>query len=342
MAAMICDLARVAPKDSIFFYLQKEDRIAGQFFGEFQAVNTVYGVDDGFVVGTERLTKNLPLRVPIEARTVFKCGLSEDQILDRLTHPETGKALESNRLLWTLIYRKLAGNRGCVAIRDEEAELLRAGLRAIPGQVEVVGSAFNVQQDVEMTISAESAPSNGEPELTSQQLNLWPLYVLAGKGHQKREVFLQWRLIHDIVNRTPAIATLVGDAQVTWLANEVRCGVGNRSIDLLLQVVDQTTRQRKLIIIELKDEPLRNDSSMQVYKYVQWAIDHYVLSGDVDSVEPVMIATQRPRRSVGVTSRPLTPSFKRGSTDFAPRIAPLRTLVVDAEHVGSTTFLVET
>jgi hypothetical protein len=164
MAGMASDISRVANGDSVFFYLQQSKSSAGRFYGEFVAVGTPYGVENGKMIAGVKLSKNLPLRVSIAPKKVFPRGVREDDFLDRLSDPLSGVLLKPYEAPWTLIYRKLLGNRGCVAIRDQEADLLRRHLEAIPDNVPLEAGPFSLNsENHERRISLATANSTTSP-----------------------------------------------------------------------------------------------------------------------------------------------------------------------------------
>lgn len=61
--------------------------------------------------------KGLSYRIEIEADTVYSYGITEHEYLDDLTGKEA-----PYELCWSLIYRKLKGNRGCTMITPYEFE----------------------------------------------------------------------------------------------------------------------------------------------------------------------------------------------------------------------------
>jgi hypothetical protein len=342
MAKMVCDLSRVAPGDSIFFYLRRGARgEPGLFMGEFSAMSRAYGVTHGNHMNGTPLSKNLPLRIDIAARSVYSLGVPEDEFLDRLTAPDSGVPLASHEVPWSLIYRKLSANRGCVAIRDEEADLLRRCLRTKGGAV-LVGPVFNLQARTIVQSSPIPTASPAVGPTGKSVFDLWPSYLLGKAMHRSKEVFLQWKIISDLLSMSPAAQPILNGDQLLWLGNEVRCGVGNRAIDLLLEVSSGPAGSKRLIIIELKDDITRAKWESQIYKYVQWAIDHYLVSCPFLSIEPILVTTKtvrRPKKAIGKAPVSWRPNFSRGPISYDSKIRNLRCLRVDDSQVDTVGFL---
>lgn len=87
------------------------------FFGIFEAVSKAFYQPNSDDYLTNDLGKTLNFRVLIKGDKVYPKGVTEHEVLDSL------KCI--NRpcdMCWSLIYRKLKGNRGCTMITDKEAE----------------------------------------------------------------------------------------------------------------------------------------------------------------------------------------------------------------------------
>lgn len=335
MAGMASDISRVANGDSVFFYLQQSQFSPGRFYGEFVAVGIPYGVTKGKMVAGVKLSKNLPLRVAIAPKTVFPRGVKEDDFLDRLSDPRSGALLNLHAVPWTLIYRKLLGNRGCVAIRDQEADLLRRHLEAISDNTPLESGSFSLNsENSERQLSLVSANSPKQPtgdDLDDRlEINLRSLYDLAKKNGNQRELFLQWLLIKGFLSGDGTLASVVGDRKLLWLGNEVRCGVGNRAIDLLIETSGDSPTSRKLYVIELKDDSPRSIHQQQIDKYIRWAIDHYLADEIYEQLVPILVTTRdSPAVRLRQTWKPgQCKPYLRGQTDYSAKVAPLLHLLV--------------
>ena len=84
------------------------------FFGSFKVAEEPFLCNDKFL-DKKGLNKNLIFRVQLIPEKVYSKGITERECLDSLdgiTHP--------SQMCWSLIYRKLKGNRGCTMITDFE------------------------------------------------------------------------------------------------------------------------------------------------------------------------------------------------------------------------------
>ena len=66
----------------------------------------------------------------------------------------------------------------------------------------------------------------------------------------------------DLINKLKVI-----DKDITWIGNEMSCGVGMQSIDVIFIQEDNKTH---IVICELKDEQPKECIKNQIYKYIDW------------------------------------------------------------------------
>jgi len=124
LVGMMADANRVRQGDQIIFYLQQDFSkkiFEGKFFGIFKAQNDwsfLDNHDEGQYLTIE-LEKSLTFRTLIEPNKVYADGVTEWEALDEIKNMTS-----PNQMLWSLIYRKLKGNRGNTMITIYEAERL--------------------------------------------------------------------------------------------------------------------------------------------------------------------------------------------------------------------------
>ena len=118
LVGMIADINRIREGDNIVFYLQASSNSQGKFFGTFKAASTPFfdENDDNNYLKNE-LGKGLSYRVLIKPDIVYSKGVTEHEYLDSLDEKAA-----PHEMCWSLIYRKLKGNRGCTMITDYEYE----------------------------------------------------------------------------------------------------------------------------------------------------------------------------------------------------------------------------
>jgi len=122
LLGMIADSQRIRKGDFIIFYLQQSysDKIyEGKFYGIFKVKEEPSFLDNNnsqqFL--KNELQKSLTFRTIIEPFEVYAKGVTEWEALDEIKHIPS-----PNQMLWSLIYRKLKGNRGNTMITTYESE----------------------------------------------------------------------------------------------------------------------------------------------------------------------------------------------------------------------------
>ena len=129
LIGMIADGGRIRQGDQIIFYLQQEFSkkiFEGKFFGICKAKNDWSFLDnnDHQQYLKNELGKSLTFRTIIEPHKIYAEGVTEWEALDEIKNMTS-----PNQMLWSLIYRKLKGNRGNTMITIYEAERLTQLIR---------------------------------------------------------------------------------------------------------------------------------------------------------------------------------------------------------------------
>ncbi len=112
LVSMIADGGRIRKNDHIIFYLQQNSQqkiYEGKFFGIFKSTMDCCCLDNNdekqHLFG--KLGKSLTFRTLINPYRIYAEGVTEWEALD-----EIKGICSPNQMLWSLIYRKLKGNRG--------------------------------------------------------------------------------------------------------------------------------------------------------------------------------------------------------------------------------------
>ena len=113
--AMITDVNRIRIGDKILFFVTG----ISKFYGIFKAKSSLFLERDKNNYLYESLDKVLTNRILIEPDEVYEQGLSEYDALDSLENIKF-----PDMICWSLIYRKLGGNRGCTMITEQESKIL--------------------------------------------------------------------------------------------------------------------------------------------------------------------------------------------------------------------------
>ena len=113
---MITDVSRIKKGDKILFFVTGISKL----YGIFEAESEFFldpNDSNNFLV--DKLEKILTYRILIKPFKVYKNGISEYDCLDSLEGVKY-----PDKICWSLIYRKLGGNRGCTMITNQEYEII--------------------------------------------------------------------------------------------------------------------------------------------------------------------------------------------------------------------------
>ena len=285
------DLARIRKGDEIFFYCQNYrdqdgNKIEGKFYGVFEA-KTQTGFLDNSGMGQTYLESDLgrylPLRMGIVAKEVFSLGISEWEALDFFDAGQT-----ADKMMWSLIYRKLEGNRGNTMITPFEAKELRNRI-----QLKNNGTSINhgrkqlsFDAQAQKIISTTKSPTKytGSKESISLEKRLFEKM----KRKQAFESHLQqYILAHLGSKKIESLNKLILDSrELQWLGNEVACRVCKQRIDIL--AMNLKVDSWMILPIELKATPLEVGHVAQVERYVDW-IEKYLLPNHPGEIHPFLV-----------------------------------------------------
>jgi len=288
LVSMIADGSRIRCGDEIIFYLQQKGSSPGQFFGVFKAKNDCIFLDnnDEKQYLKDGLIKSLTFRAMIEPYKVYAKGVTEWEALDEIKN-----ITSPNQMLWSLIYRKLKGNRGNTMITIYEAERLTQLIRNKNNRV---GLNFQNKALSFDSSKQEIVSLNEEPKQYSgrqEKINLIPRLVRKYQKGNAFETHLQAYIAQNIgkeINRS-LDNTILNGAEIEWLGNEVSCGVGMQRIDIMLSVIQN--KQRVIIPMELKRVQAKIDNLRQIGRYIDW-IEQYYLPNRQSDIQPVLLTRE--------------------------------------------------
>jgi len=330
LIGMIADGSRIRRGDQIIFYLQQEFSkkiFEGKFFGIFKAKN-----DWSFLDNNDRqqylkneLEKSLTFRTIIEPYKVYAEGVTEWEALDEIKN-----ITSPNQMLWSLIYRKLKGNRGNTMITIYEAERLTQLIRNKNNRTELscenkVLSFDPVAQKI-ICLAERSRTYTGRQET----INLLPRLVAKYQNENSFETHLQAYIIKNLgkgINISLDEIILNG-AQIEWLGNEVSCGVGMQRIDIMPSVIKN--EQRILIPVELKAVEADERNVIQIQRYIDW-IEQYYIPNRQSDIQPVLVAKKITDKQSN-TYRRLIDSFNRFNQVNNNRCARLKFVEFDLDN----------
>lgn len=278
LLGMISDSQRIRVGDNIIFYLQQNFHQGireGKFFGVFKVREVPAFLDnnDEQQYLKNDLGKSLTFRVLIEPNQVYRQGITEWEALDEIRNIQS-----PNQMLWSLIYRKLKGNRGNTMITMYESERLVNLIRNKNNRTILNGNdfTFNVATQ-QITASNQTNVYQGRKD----EINILPRLIQKYCEGKQFETHLQAYILQN----TETLPFL-SQENIEWIGNEVSCGVGMQRIDILLS---SDLENRKVIPIELKSVIVYPDITTQLQRYVDWIEQYYVPNRPSD-IEPIIIA----------------------------------------------------
>lgn len=330
LIGMIADGSRIRRGDQIIFYLQQEFSkkiFEGKFFGIFKAQN-----DWSFLDNNDRqqflkneLEKSLTFRTLIAPYKIYTEGVTEWEALDEIKNMTS-----PNQMLWSLIYRKLKGNRGNTMITIYEAERLTQLIRNKNNRTELncenkVLSFDPVAQKI-ICLTERPRTYTGRQET----INLLPRLIAKYQNGNSFESHLQAYITKNLGKRINASLdkSILNGAQIEWLGNEVSCGVGMQRIDVMPSVIQN--EQRILIPIELKAVEADERNIIQIQRYVDW-IEQYYIPNRQSDIQPVLVTKKITDKQSGVYRR-LIDSFNRFNQNNRNRCAHLKFVEFDLDN----------
>jgi predicted RNA-binding protein len=291
LVSMSADATRLRHGDKIIFYLQQSssDKITeGKFFGIFEATDNWSFLDnndgDQYLFGTE-LKKSLFYRTLIKPDKVYADGVTEWEALDEIKNIQS-----PNQMLWSLIYRKLKGNRGNTMLTIYESEKLCQLIRNKNNRTELHACNNQLLFDKNtQKIIVDGVPRTNYTGRKAE-INVLPRLIQKYNDNKAFEAHLQSYIIKNIglgINNSLDNFILDQNNKIEWLGNEVSCGVGMQRIDIALSV--NANNQRIFIAIELKAVEISLDNIRQISRYIDW-IEQYYIPNRQSDILPVVVA----------------------------------------------------
>lgn len=224
----------------------------------------------------KELQKSLTFRILIEPNDVYSDGITEWEALDEISNIQS-----PNQMLWSLIYRKLKGNRGNTMITIYEFEKLKQLIRNKNQRTTLQGNGFtfNVQ-----TQKIEPRQQTNQYIGTQTNIDILPRLINKYSRGLQFETHLQAYILQNLRN-----ITLFQNEVFEWIGNEVSCGVGMQRIDIMLSVLRNDNKV--CMPIELKSTEAYLEITKQVQRYIDW-LKQYYLPNRPSDLEPIIISRQ--------------------------------------------------
>jgi len=290
LVSMMADASRIRQGDQIIFYLQQnysKKIFEGKFFGIFTAKDDwsfLDNNDSNQYLGNE-LGKILTFRTIIKPYKVYPEGVTEWEALDEIKNMQS-----PNQMLWSLIYRKLKGNRGNTMITIYESERLCQLIRDKNSrqEINVDNHKLSFDQDSQKIILTTENVNNYTGR--KEEINLLPRLIAKYQANNSFETHLQAYIVRNLGKETNSSLNnciLGQNLEFEWLGNEVSCGVGMQRIDMMISI--NANNQRVLIPIELKSVEADVINTKQIKRYIDW-IEQYYTPNRQSDIQPVLIS----------------------------------------------------
>lgn len=319
LVSMMADCSRVRNGDLVVFYLQAEGRQEGRFYGVFQVSGEAFlerQGDNQYLYN--ELKKNLTFRIKLSPYQVYPKGVTEWKALD-----EIRQVTSPCQMLWSLIYRKLKGNRGNTMITIYESERLIDLIRRENNHIVLpLSGNYNYECGL-ITVSTDRCNYSGPVT----PFNILPRLIRKHLDGKAYEAHLQMYIVQNL-GRNKSLDNSLGISSdcIEWIGNEISCGVGMQRIDIMLSKIQSTT-QRIIMPIELKAVHASEDNIRQIERYIDW-IEQYYIPNRMSTIQPVLLC-----RAGGLTDR-LRQRFNRFNSDSRGRFLPLRYIEYSVDAGG--------
>ncbi len=280
LVGMMADIGRIRIGDDIIFYLQQnysQGIREGKFFGIFRVVRAGFlDNNDNHQFLAQQLNKSLTFRVLIEANNVYAQGITEWEALDEITN-----IVSPNQMQWSLIYRKLKGNRGNTMITIYEASKLKQLIQNKNNRINLVADNYTFDSSSQEIVVCHTAYNYTGRQTT---INILPRLINKYCNSLQFETHLQANLLQHLET-----LPFLQNGVIEWIGNEVSCGVGMQRIDIMLSLIRENNKV--CIPIELKSTVASPDTIFQLQRYIDW-IKQYYIPNNISDIEPMVISRE--------------------------------------------------
>ena len=289
LCGMIADISRIRIGDKILFYLQANKNHDGMFFGSFEATSEAFIDNENYPTGLTKY-KFLPFRITIKPYEVYSKGATERNCLDSLKDIE-----HPYQMCWSLIYRKLKGNRGCTMITDYEYESIMKKIRLENDNKKLSSNSFSYDENTNTIIpSLEKDKYEGKKE----KIDITKRLIYKFSTNHAFEAHLQAYIMQNLDKDVCSPLIEKKDLPIKWIGNEVSCGVGMQSIDCMF--IQEDLSNVYFNVCELKDGYILEEPNIdnQKLKYINWIKDYLsTLYKKNIIIIPIIIARKNERKS---------------------------------------------
>jgi len=304
LISMMSDFSRVRIGDYVLFYVQAANGKDGKFYGIYQINSTPFHEPSGQYL-CSLLGKNLTFRTLIKPYKVYAEGITEWEALDEI------KGINApNQMVWSLIYRKLKGNRGNTMVTLYEAERLFELIRRKNNNSTIIGNSYSYDNNKQRALNVQQSVYNGN----RVSFNILPRLIHKKNNNLSYEAHLQMFITQNLCIN-PSLKSALKINSMEWLGNEVSCGVGMQRIDIMFsQKLNDI--EREIVPLELKAVPASADNIRQISRYIDW-IEQYYVPNRPSTIRPILICPES-----NITSA-TKQSFRQFNAQYNGRCLPL-------------------
>ncbi len=270
-----------------------------QYSQAYEKAKNVYGRE---IFSGNVINNYLWMRVKVKPKMLFPNPVSEFELLDDFS---------DEIVSWTLIYRKLFGERSCTAIPPiEEQKILRLIRTKNPALTGVERLEYPALQNRIMTMIQsggvefvfEPAWDNDKVEGASPISTYIRNLNNSSGANLLSESLLEANVLYDLTNlANPArslnpnvkekLAGVVNypEEKVIWVGNQVVCSAGNSKSDIVsFHGTPEDITPTSISVFELKNVALTPADVDQVGKYARWFSTTY-LQRKIEKVRHILI-----------------------------------------------------
>ena len=280
LLAMIADIKRIRIGDLVIFYLQQNNSkgvFEGKFYGIFKVASEPFlDNNDNCQFLQQELKKSLTFRIKILPYRIYAKGVTEWEALDEIKNIRS-----PYQMLWSLIYRKLKGNRGNTMITLYESDRLIKLIRDKNNRETLNSNTFTFNENTQeiQTINNSNLYSG-----RIEYINIFPRLRKKFIRNQQFETHLQAYILEHIVD-----ISFFSDKNIEFLGNEVSCGVGMQRIDILASIKN-SDNSNLIVPIELKSSEIYPNAINQMQRYIDWLEQYYIPNLPNSDIQPMIIA----------------------------------------------------
>lgn len=302
---LLADINRVRNGDLAIFYLERVG-----FFGIFEISGKPFKDTRNPTYLESDLKKKLIYRVKFRPTTVYPMPVSEWEALDKLP-------IYAKDVIWSLIYRKLKGNRGCTPITLQESDKLLNFIRSTnSGETPIalsVGESLTYDPGSQRIGKIDK--TYNYVGVVAPTANILRDMIMLDSRNAAYEIHLQAYFTENIgISRN--LENITGsNNQIIWIANEVSCGVGMQKIDIF-SITSDARNNKKYNLVELKCGPAYPEITYQLDRYVIWT-ESYIEGAINSNIQPIIVTRKIVNGYHKRTGAPLKKTIDRDRTKDA-------------------------